>query len=60
MSIVKTTRDITFGTKGSTRSRVPTGVKGMVKAVGMSISAHRVRNMGSRKNTAPMKGGTHK
>jgi len=60
MSAVRTTKEITSGTKGSTRSRVDSGVKSMVKAAGMSISAHRVRNMGSRKSTAPMKGSAHK
>lgn len=57
---MKRTNDITAGTKDLPRGRSLTGTKIRVKPTEMSISVHRVRNMGSRKNTAPMKGGTHK
>lgn len=57
---MKGTIDITAGTKGLIRGRVITSTKGRVKLTEMSMIAHRVRNMGSRKNTTPMKGGTNK
>lgn len=57
---MKGTIDITAGTKGLIRGRVITSTKGRVKPTEMSMIAHRVRNMGSRKNTTPMKGGTNK
>lgn len=60
VNLMRMTRETTSGTKGLSRARLMSTTKSVVKAVGMSISAHRVRNMGSRKNTAPMKGGSHK
>lgn len=56
---MRVTRDISAVAKGA-RGRLLAGSKVSPKPVVMSISAHRVRNMGARKNAAPMKAGTHK